>query len=75
MSREYVRSVNIRWTIIVTYSTGILILVASKGIERMFELTNVQYILLLIGFAVLYLVLNLSLIPVNLSSPLEPSGE
>jgi O-antigen/teichoic acid export membrane protein len=75
MSREYVRSVNIRWTIIVTYSTGILILIASKGIERMFEPTSVQYILLLIGFAVLYLILNLSLIPVNLSSPLEPSGE
>jgi O-antigen/teichoic acid export membrane protein len=75
MSREYVYGIEIRWTILVTYSTGVVLLLASKSIERMFELTNAQYILLLSGFAVLYLVSNLSLIPVNLSSPLEPSGE
>jgi O-antigen/teichoic acid export membrane protein len=75
MSREYVADIDIRWTLVVTYTTGVLFLVASKGIERMFVLTNAQYVLLLLGFAVLYLISNLSLIPVNLSNPLTPSKE
>jgi O-antigen/teichoic acid export membrane protein len=72
MSREYVSHVNIRWTIVVTYSTGILLLLLSKGIESMYVLSTVQYVALLAGFVVVYLLSNLWLIPINLSSPLEP---
>ena len=74
MSREYVYNIDIRWTILVTYSTGAVLLVASKIVEGMFELGTVEYILLLVGFAVVYLVSNISLIPINLSNPVSDSS-
>jgi O-antigen/teichoic acid export membrane protein len=75
MSREYVSEIDIKWTIAVTYSVGIGLLLVSKSIESMFELSTVQYGLLLAGFAVSYLVSSLSLIPIDLSSPLSPTKE
>jgi O-antigen/teichoic acid export membrane protein len=75
MSKEYVYDIDIRWTLFVTYSTGIVLLLVSKTIEGMFELGDVEYILLLAGFAVAYLASNLSLISIDLSNPAGDSGE
>jgi O-antigen/teichoic acid export membrane protein len=75
MSKEYVYSVDIRWTLVVTYSTGIVLLLASKAVEGMFELTNVEYIVLLVGFVILYLASNLSLIQIDLASPISNPEE
>ena len=75
MSREYIYDIDIKLTVVVTYSTGVVLLLASKGIEGMFELDDAQYIALIAGFVVLYLLANLSLIPINLSSPLNPDSE
>jgi O-antigen/teichoic acid export membrane protein len=75
MSREYVSEIDIRWTIAVTYSVGIGLLLVTKSIESMFELSTFQYGVLLVGFAVSYLVSSLSLIPIDLSSPLSPTKE
>jgi len=75
MSKEYISDIELKLTVVVTYSTGIVLLLASKGIEGMFELDDVQYIALIAGFAVVYLISSLSLIPINLSSPLDPDTE
>jgi O-antigen/teichoic acid export membrane protein len=70
LTEEYVYEVDIRWTVLVTYSTGVVLLLASQAVEEAFELTTVQYALLLVGFVVAYLVSNISLIGVNLASPI-----
>ena len=70
LTEEYVYEVDIRWTVLVTYSTGVVLLLASQAVEGAFELTTVQYALLLVGFVVAYLVSNISLIGVNLASPI-----
>ncbi len=75
MSKEYVYDVDIRWTLLVTYSTGLVLLAGSQVIEGMFELSNLQYILLLVGFAVVYLVSNISLIRIDLASPIGDRRE
>lgn len=75
MSKEYVYDVDIRWTLVVTYSTGLVLLAGSQVIEGMFELSNLQYILLLVGFAVVYLVSNVSLIRIDLASPIGDRRE
>jgi O-antigen/teichoic acid export membrane protein len=75
MSKEYVYDVDIRWTLVVTYSTGLVLLAGSQVIEGMFELSNLQYILLLVGFAVVYLVSNISLIRIDLASPIGDRRE
>jgi uncharacterized membrane protein YciS (DUF1049 family) len=59
----------------VTYSTGLVLLAGSQVIEGMFELSNLQYILLLVGFAVVYLVSNISLIRIDLASPIGDRRE
>lgn len=75
MSKEYVYDVDIKWTLVVTYSTGLVLLAGSQLIEGMFELSNLQYILLLVGFAVVYLVSNISLIRIDLASPIGDRRE
>jgi len=70
MSKEYVYDVDIKWTLVVTYSTGLVLLAGSQVIEGMFELSDPQYVLLLIGFVVVYLVSNVSLIQIDLASPI-----
>lgn len=73
MSREYVVDIDIRWSIAVTYSTGIALLIATEILDSMFVLTHLESVLLLIGFATVYLVGNLSLIPIELPS-FQPSS-
>jgi O-antigen/teichoic acid export membrane protein len=69
MSKEYVYNVDIKWTLFVTYSTGAVLLFVAKIIEDMFVITTIEYLLLLVGFAVFYLISNLSLIQINISNP------
>ena len=75
MSKEYVYDVDIKWTLVVTYSTGLVLLAGSQVIEGMFELSDPQYVLLLVGFAVVYLVSNVSLIRIDLASPIGDRRE
>ena len=75
MSKEYVYSVDIRWTLVVTYSTGVALLLASKAVEGMVEPTTAESFLLLAGFVVLYLVSNLSLIRIDLANPISNPEE
>ncbi len=71
MTREFVTGIDIRWSILVTYSTGVLLLIPAKFVESTFELSDPQYVALLAVFAVVYVVLNVSLIDINLSSPIS----
>jgi hypothetical protein len=67
--------VDIRWTLVVTYSTGVALLLASKAVEGMVEPTTAESFLLLAGFVVLYLVSNLSLIRIDLANPISNPEE
>ena len=75
MSKEYVYEVDITWTLVVTYSTGVVLLLVSKAIEGMFELGTPEYLVLLAGFAVVYILSNLSLIQIDLASPISNPQE
>lgn len=74
MSSDYLAEIDITWTLLVTYSTGIVLLVSTEVIDRMFVLSTTQSLMLLAAFATLYLASNLSLIPITLTTPLR-SGE
>ena len=75
LTEEYAYEVDIRRTVLVTYSTGVLLLLASQAIRGVFEFTTEQHLILLAGFVVAYLVSNISLIGVDFSSPVTDSGE
>jgi O-antigen/teichoic acid export membrane protein len=71
LSREYVYEIDISRTILVTYLSGFVLLVPCLLIVSTFELSNLQYFALMGGFVAVYLVSNLSLIRIDLSSPIS----
>ena len=75
LTREYIAEVDIRWSMLVTYSTGVVLLVPAVLIKRTFVLNAGQYAALVGGFVILYLVSSVSLLRIDLSDPISATSE
>ena len=73
LTREYLAQIDLRWSLFVTYTTGVAVLLLAELAEGMLDPNTTEYLLLLAGFALTYVVANLSLLRVNLLSPLGPT--
>ena len=73
LTREYLAQIDLRWSLFVTYATGVVVLLLAELIEGALDPNTTEYLLLLAGFVLTYVAANLSLLRVDLLSPLGPT--